>query len=409
MSSLDSFVSQFIKTIPPAINNPTINKNFIMTQALEYMQDPRNDEDEYQEIICCIQYEQRFDVNIFEKILIWKGKPNNRWKNHIKLSEFNTAYKPTIDKIINTKILEADYIKELKKIKGFGFPYASTVLHFIYPSKFPIIDARVVEVLYYYDYIETMSTGNLKEYNVFCKALDKIKNSTGCSFHCIDRALWHFDNLTIQKTLNEFYRELNHLINPSKRISKTAALDESNLRKLIIDLLKWGIRNARNGNLYSNPVLDSPDELGVCLTELTNNDNNSETVFNTSDGNIKGEWKDKIKKEFADKYISDDEERDLFLKATDFRQWANYIAGFLLTINNKAKEFTPKEARDTLLANTSIPPNYIEAKRLLTADVRVKAPNATSSFYPCLDKLDENKDLYVFVGFKEGIKRKLYL
>jgi len=119
-------------------------------------------------------------------------------------------------------------------------------------------------------------------------------------------------------------------------------------------------------------------------------------------------WQTKVKEKFADNYITDIDEKTLFLKATYFCQWANYMAGLTLSGGDITKEFGPVDVKDCL-RNTLIPQYYdaLELKNsVLTADVRVKAPHRNPALYPCLDKLSENKPKYIFVGFKEGIKRR---
>jgi hypothetical protein len=110
-----------------------------------------------------------------------------------------------------------------------------------------------------------------------------------------------------------------------------------------------------------------------------------------------------VKKRLAD-LIDDHDEKCLFLQTTRFKQWANYIAGLVLTKNGKTL-FSPKDIRDVLHSEL-IPQHYgnigAQKKSLLTADVCVEAPGNSSRGFPCLQR--DSHGIFRFIGFKKGIE-----
>jgi hypothetical protein len=108
-----------------------------------------------------------------------------------------------------------------------------------------------------------------------------------------------------------------------------------------------------------------------------------------------------IKRQLADKYILDRVQKDIFLrKATQYKMWANYIAGLVLT-NNGCNEFHITDIRKELrrlLGSLYDGPGAKESA-LLTHDM---ADTSNWHFgYPCLKKVDGKRGYYRFVGFPE--------
>jgi hypothetical protein len=102
---------------------------------------------------------------------------------------------------------------------------------------------------------------------------------------------------------------------------------------------------------------------------------------------------DDLKQELANKYIHDQREKEIFLtKATQYKMWANYIAGLILTDENY-KEFHITDIRRVLkrlLGDLYNGPGAKESA-LLTADM---ADTSNWHFrYPCLKKVEEKKRL----------------
>ncbi len=108
---------------------------------------------------------------------------------------------------------------------------------------------------------------------------------------------------------------------------------------------------------------------------------------------------DGLKQELADKYIHDPLQKVIFLsKATQYKMWANYIAGLILT-NENCKEFHITDIRRVLkqlLGNLYDGPGAKESA-LLTQDM---ADTSNWHFgYPCLRRVDGKRGYYTFIGF----------
>ena len=108
---------------------------------------------------------------------------------------------------------------------------------------------------------------------------------------------------------------------------------------------------------------------------------------------------DSLKRELADKYIQNPQQKEIFLtKATQYKMWANYIGGLILTHENQ-KEFHITDIRRVLrrlLANLYDGPGAKESA-LLTQDM---ADTSNWHFgYPCLQKVEGKRGYYRFTGF----------
>ena len=79
----------------------------------------------------------------------------------------------------------------LTSLEGWGIPMASTMLHFLHPNRFPIVDYRVLQVLRdRTGFIANRDTE--KGYWRYYSEIHYIMRTTGCRMREIDRALWAF-------------------------------------------------------------------------------------------------------------------------------------------------------------------------------------------------------------------------
>jgi hypothetical protein len=106
-----------------------------------------------------------------------------------------------------------------------------------------------------------------------------------------------------------------------------------------------------------------------------------------------------VKKSLAELYITDPVQKDIFLhQATQFKQWANYIAGLVLTREGK-EEFSPTEIRE-ILRDKLIPDHFnrpgASENSLLTHDMEINSDY--HSGLPCLQRI-AGTTRYKFVGF----------
>lgn len=81
----------------------------------------------------------------------------------------------------------------LDDLYGIGAPVASTILHFTYPDRFPIIDFRTADALFNFGYIGSPKV-NGRAYASFREAILNIQRShPGYTLRQIDMALFAYD------------------------------------------------------------------------------------------------------------------------------------------------------------------------------------------------------------------------
>lgn len=86
----------------------------------------------------------------------------------------------------------------LGKLDGVGTPVASTILHFIFPREYPIIDVRTVGVLHYGGYIKSKGT-DAKHYDEFRKEMLEIARRCHTHLREVDEALFAYHKLKLSK------------------------------------------------------------------------------------------------------------------------------------------------------------------------------------------------------------------
>jgi len=136
---------------------------------------------------------------------------------------------------------------------------------------------------------------------------------------------------------------------------------------------------------------------GLFQEEFEGENTNSKNA--SSSNEVSHETLPEVKKSLADLYITDPVQKDLFLhRATKFKQWANYIAGLVLTQEGK-EEFRPIEIRE-ILRNKLIPNHFncpgAKESSLLTQDVEINSDYHDG--LPCLQRI-KRTTRYRFVGF----------
>ena len=144
---------------------------------------------EYEHIVEKVSYDVSTQGTIskstFYDIINWKSA---RTKG--KLRSDYTYYADTIRKVLAA--LEHQRLSILIELDGIGVPIGSTILHFIYPNIYPIIDVRVANVLCNFGYLKakTRSINNYKKYH---KVILNIESQSKYSLREIDRALFAYD------------------------------------------------------------------------------------------------------------------------------------------------------------------------------------------------------------------------
>lgn len=148
---------------------------------------------EYNNIIRDVSNEVKLGTitkNTFIKIIEWKAA---RLKGIIKLDNFD-IYAEGIKKA--TQATENKKLSILDDLYGINVPVASTILHFIYPSIYPIMDIRVAEALFYLGYLKS-KTRTQKNYENYRKVISNIAQESKCSIREIDRALFAYHKINV--------------------------------------------------------------------------------------------------------------------------------------------------------------------------------------------------------------------
>lgn len=101
-------------------------------------------------------------------------------------------YKKGIVKCLSLE--DDDKLPSLMELPGIGAPIGSTILHFIYPDRFPIMDVRTCEALYRLGYIKSKAR-DAKRYPAFRKTILDIRKRHGGTLRKIDKALFMYDKL----------------------------------------------------------------------------------------------------------------------------------------------------------------------------------------------------------------------
>lgn len=176
----------------------TIDAGFINEWEKHYDEDDIGGDDEDYKRICKKVSEETSLGTIskvtFIEILNWKAP---RLKGIIRLDEFSD-YEIGIKKALNAP--DDQKLSILDDFYGIGVPTASTILHLIYPSKFPIMDKRIAETLKYHKGLER-DTKSAKNYTRFCEVIHNIKQESGCTLREIDKAIFAYHKIRLEPQL----------------------------------------------------------------------------------------------------------------------------------------------------------------------------------------------------------------
>lgn len=313
-----------------------------------------SDENDYKQILERVATElfkyNSITKETFIRLISWKSL---RLKGIIKLNEFETTYKPVIShlKFGNEPRM---MLRSLVSQYGIGIPVASTILHFVHPETFPIIDIRTTESLNHFG-LWSFKTITEDNYWLFFDIITKIKIDTGRTLRKIDRALFSFHKVYLKgRTRSTIKKQVTiSALNPrekSKIIHPTTSINSLE-------------------NYVNNSYRMTLDEFSVYL---------------------------------ANKYINDIYQKEIFLKqGVWMKVRLNYIAGLILTLKGKYS-FTPKELREIvvqeIIPSISSLDDLTLSGLILTQDVHEGANKLYNNGYFCLMKISRGK--YKFIGFR---------
>ena len=128
----------------------------------------------------------------FEEIYDWKAA---RARRHVQWDDFQ-MYESALRNALTAP--DDQKVEVLVGLPGIGMPVASTILHFIYPTSFPIVDFRTVETLQHFRCLDKSRSRHFFRdtaagYQVFRRAMLKIaRENVKWSLREIDRALFAY-------------------------------------------------------------------------------------------------------------------------------------------------------------------------------------------------------------------------
>jgi hypothetical protein len=177
-------------------NDLTINRSFVSTWHPRY-DEIENDEAEYKALVALTNIEiterETLTDQTFIRILDWKSP---RVKGIVRLNEFG-VYEKGIRAAYDAK--EDKKLEALPQLYGIGAPVASTILHFMYPDAFPIIDVRTVETLYRAGRIKHHSTDASRYATFRSEMLEILKEVSPFTLREIDRALFAYHKIHLSQ------------------------------------------------------------------------------------------------------------------------------------------------------------------------------------------------------------------
>lgn len=154
------------------------------------------DEYEYNNIIKLvkndIETENTITESTFERIINWKSA---RSKGYTRKREYE-EYKNTFTEILTTE----NKLEKLTDLYGIGVSIASTILHFIYPDVYPIIDFRTIEALQLLGHINkdvkmTDIRDAIKGYDSYRSIILEISKKVKRKLREVDKALFKFHKI----------------------------------------------------------------------------------------------------------------------------------------------------------------------------------------------------------------------
>lgn len=146
------------------------------------------DEPKYRKLLGRFKTELRSGHVSFDTIMEAVKWKSERIKGLMKKSE--RSYCAAVQRAYKEKD-EKTKLGVLIQLDGWAVPMASTVLHFLFPDRFPIIDRRTLSTLDKVNHFRASRTPT--GYWRYCAEIRKISKETGLPLRAIDRALFAYD------------------------------------------------------------------------------------------------------------------------------------------------------------------------------------------------------------------------
>ncbi|MCJ7777182.1 MAG: hypothetical protein MUP16_02560 [Sedimentisphaerales bacterium] len=169
----------------------TINRKNILKYADKYDEQYRctNDEKVEKEMKTLLRNQRYLKKEEFKKIVGWKTR--NRSVHYCEENESDRVRKLTKRSFCVGD--EKDRIESLLGqkggLKGVGYPVASTILHFAFPNRYPIMDFRVIRSLG----LKNPSIYRFEFWQKYCKEIQCISKKFDLDIRTVEKALWKYD------------------------------------------------------------------------------------------------------------------------------------------------------------------------------------------------------------------------
>lgn len=199
-----------------------------------------SDEIEYENILKTIQDQGSYiDWDVFIRIYDWKASRSKNYLDTENKELYTSAFKEISDLDDVEKINFFKETKRRKKLPGILEPIASTILHFMYPDKFPIRDVRTVGTL--------RDKGLLRakkiSYNDYREEIFKIFNNCKGEFSLreIDRTLFTYNEkkellISVLKGKKSIDNVAKNLKNHQERIIELIMDLENDFKEKLVKL-----------------------------------------------------------------------------------------------------------------------------------------------------------------------------
>jgi hypothetical protein len=185
-------------------NDLKINRDFASAWHPRY-DEIENDEAEYEALVALankdLTDQETLTEQTFRRIIQWKSP---RVKGIVRFNEFQ-IYAECVRTAYHAE--EGQKLKALLQLYGVGAPVASTILHFMYPSSFPIIDVRTVETLFRAGRIQYRST-HASRYALFrSEMLTILREISPFTLRHLDRALFAYHKIHLSQNASRKARK----------------------------------------------------------------------------------------------------------------------------------------------------------------------------------------------------------
>jgi len=165
----------------------SITKKNIREYAQKYDRDYKEENKRTEEKIKSLLKRQRYLTR--ENLKTIGGWKAPRARKHYSNRKNSVQRVMKVSKFSFSTKDEKARIESLDSLSGVGYPMSSTILHFAFPNKYPIMDFRVIRSLGW----KKPSTYNFNFWEKYCEKIRSISNRCCLHIRIVEKALWKYD------------------------------------------------------------------------------------------------------------------------------------------------------------------------------------------------------------------------